>query len=145
MAAYRAWPNGSESGSQPLSARPNVLRPLPVGRGRARARSPSGLPARPLARPLGDAPLAAPGGTVRHPREPVRALLSAPLPSSFRRKAVCVWQVAALMLSLAPVVEPALAGPILASALAALMLSFAADVAWLRRNVLSDACWQESV
>ncbi len=71
--------------------------------------------------------------------------LSAPLPPSLRRKAVCVWQVAALMLSLTPVVGPALAVPILGSALVLLALSFAADVAWLRRNILSDACWQESV
>ena len=71
--------------------------------------------------------------------------LSAPLPPSLRRKVVCVWQVAALMLSLTPVIGPALAVPILGSALVTLALSFAADVAWLRRNFLSDACWQESV
>ena len=71
--------------------------------------------------------------------------LSAPLPPSLRRKVVCVWQVAALMLSLTPVIGPALAVPILGSALVTLALSFAADVAWLRRNFLSDACWQESL
>ncbi len=60
--------------------------------------------------------------------------LSAPLPPSFRRKLVCVWQVAALLICLTPVVGPALATPILASALALLDWSFWVDVAWLKRH-----------
>lgn len=60
--------------------------------------------------------------------------LAAALPPSFRRKLVCVWQVAALLICLTPVIGPALATPILASALALLALSFAIDVAWLKRQ-----------
>ena len=60
--------------------------------------------------------------------------LAAPLPPSFRRKLVCVWQVAALLICLTPVVGPALATPILASALALLAWSFWIDVAWLKRH-----------
>lgn len=57
--------------------------------------------------------------------------LSSPLPESFRRKLVCVVQVAALLLCLLPVVTPPLATGILSLALAALTLSFALDVRWL--------------
>ncbi len=64
--------------------------------------------------------------------------LSAPLPPSFRRKLVCVWQVAALLICLAPVVGPALATPILASALALLAWSFWIDVAWLKRHAATN-------
>ncbi len=60
--------------------------------------------------------------------------LAAPLPPSFRRKLVCVWQVAALMICLTPIVSPALAAPILASALVLLTWSFSVDLAWLRRQ-----------
>lgn len=60
--------------------------------------------------------------------------LAAPLPPSFRRKLVCVWQVAALLVCVMPLIGPVLATPILASALALLTVSFWIDVAWLRRQ-----------
>ena len=60
--------------------------------------------------------------------------LSTPLPTSFRRKLVCVWQVAALLVCLTPLVGPALATPVLAVALLALVVSFSVDVAWLWRH-----------
>lgn len=60
--------------------------------------------------------------------------LEAPLPPSFRRKLVCVWQVAALLICITPIIGPALATPILASALALLTWSFWVDVAWLKRE-----------
>ncbi|WP_290737131.1 CDP-alcohol phosphatidyltransferase family protein [Amaricoccus sp.] len=59
--------------------------------------------------------------------------LAAPLPPSFRRKAVCVAQIAALSLLLAPPVAPPLSGAIAAAALAALSWSFAVDVRFLLR------------
>ena len=64
--------------------------------------------------------------------------LAAPLPPSFRRKLVCVWQVAALLICLTPIVGPALATPILASALALLAWSFWIDVAWLKRHAATN-------
>jgi len=60
--------------------------------------------------------------------------LGAPLPPSFRRKLVCVWQVAALLICLTPVIGSALATPILISGLALLSLSFLIDVAWLHQR-----------
>ena len=60
--------------------------------------------------------------------------LAAPLPPSFRRKLVCVWQVAALLICLTPIIGPVLATPILVSALVLLTLSFSIDVEWLRRH-----------
>ncbi|MFP4263389.1 MAG: CDP-alcohol phosphatidyltransferase family protein [Halomonas sp.] len=57
--------------------------------------------------------------------------LAAELPESRRRKAVCVWQVAALMLALLPVIPGAVAAWLAATALAGLSLSFAVDVRWL--------------
>lgn len=59
--------------------------------------------------------------------------LGAPLPTRFRRKLVCVWQVAALLICLTPAVAPSAATAILASALALLAVSFMIDIAWLRR------------
>lgn len=53
---------------------------------------------------------------------------------SFRRKAVCVIQGAALLVCLAPVVPPAVAAPVAAVALVALAGSFAVDTAWLARR-----------
>ncbi len=67
----------------------------------------------------------------------VRPWLAAPLPPSFRRKLVCVWQVAALLICLTPVIGPALATPILASAMALLVWSFWLDLAWLKQNAAS--------
>ena len=63
--------------------------------------------------------------------------LRASLPPSFRRKAVCVWQVAALLLALTPVVGPMVASALLLSALLALALSFALDIAWLQHSRIS--------
>lgn len=60
--------------------------------------------------------------------------LGAPLPESLRRKAVCVWQVAALMLGLLPAVGPAATSWLAATALAGLIGSFSVDVAWLYRH-----------
>ncbi|GHE20221.1 CDP-alcohol phosphatidyltransferase family protein [Halomonas urumqiensis] len=60
--------------------------------------------------------------------------MNAPLPDSFRRKAVCVWQVAALLLALLPMVESTLASGLAATALAGLVASFAIDVHWLYRQ-----------
>ena len=60
--------------------------------------------------------------------------LSAPLPHSWRRKTVCVIQVAVLATILAPVVPPSLAAPAAAVALGLLGWSFAVDVIWLWRR-----------
>lgn len=60
-------------------------------------------------------------------------VLARPLPSSRRRKAACAVQVAALVVCLAPIVPPATATAIAAGALALLVASFAADLAWLMR------------
>ncbi|MFC5067243.1 CDP-alcohol phosphatidyltransferase family protein [Flaviflagellibacter deserti] len=58
--------------------------------------------------------------------------LTAPLFPSFRRKAVCVMQVCALIVML--LLEPPLANAIGAITLGALVLSFAIDTAWLLRR-----------
>ncbi|WP_254276983.1 CDP-alcohol phosphatidyltransferase family protein [Halomonas sp. 3H] len=60
--------------------------------------------------------------------------LAAELPESLRRKAVCVWQVAALMLALLPAMSDLLATWLAATALVGLTLSFAVDVRWLYRH-----------
>ncbi|MFM7275691.1 MAG: CDP-alcohol phosphatidyltransferase family protein, partial [Gammaproteobacteria bacterium] len=65
--------------------------------------------------------------------------LAAPLPESRRRKAVCVWQVAGLVLALSPWVSLQLAAAVLASALALLAWSFALDVRWLYRRARQPA------
>ena len=57
--------------------------------------------------------------------------LSEPLYESFRRKAVCVWQVVALLLALTPLTSHLTASLLAASALISLMYSFGADVKWL--------------
>jgi phosphatidylglycerophosphate synthase len=64
--------------------------------------------------------------------------LRASLPESRRRKAVCVWQVAALMIALLPPVSPILSGWMVATALAGLGLSFAVDIRWLYRHVAHE-------
>ena len=56
--------------------------------------------------------------------------LDGPLPESSRRKLVCVWQVASLLLCLLPVIEAERAAPLLALALGLLVWSFATDVRW---------------
>jgi phosphatidylglycerophosphate synthase len=60
--------------------------------------------------------------------------LNAPLPQRFRRKLVCVVQIAVLIALLAPVVTPAVAGLLAAAATLMLAWSFAADVLWLARR-----------
>lgn len=60
--------------------------------------------------------------------------LDAPLPERWRRKAVCVWQVASLLLCLLPQVGASLAGGLLGLALVLLGWSFAVDVRWLYRH-----------
>ena len=57
--------------------------------------------------------------------------LDAPLPERGRRKLVCVWQVASLLLCLLPQVDARIAAPLLALALVLLAGSFAVDVRWL--------------
>jgi phosphatidylglycerophosphate synthase len=64
----------------------------------------------------------------------LRPRLTAELPPSFRRKTVCVLQVAALAALLAPVVEPPVSTALAAVALAFLVWSFAVDVLWLERH-----------
>lgn len=60
--------------------------------------------------------------------------LQAELPPSFRRKVVCVVQVAALLVALAPVVPASVAAGVCMGALASLAYSFAVDVVWLVRR-----------
>ncbi|MBN1240164.1 MAG: CDP-alcohol phosphatidyltransferase family protein, partial [Gammaproteobacteria bacterium] len=59
--------------------------------------------------------------------------MARPLPPSRRRKAVCVAQLAALLLCLAPIVPAGVSVWVAAASLVALVGSFAADVAWLAR------------
>jgi len=61
-------------------------------------------------------------------------LLAKPLPESFRRKLVCVVQVAVLPAALLPILPGGLRLSLLAAALGALTLSFAIDIAWLIRQ-----------
>lgn len=58
-------------------------------------------------------------------------LLQSPLPESFRRKTVCVWQIATLMIAVLPIVNAEFAFWTLALALVLLVYSFAVDTAWL--------------
>jgi phosphatidylglycerophosphate synthase len=58
-------------------------------------------------------------------------ILTAPLPPSFRRKAICVVQVVVLLVALAPPVAPAAAGALALAGLLLLAYSFAADAALL--------------
>lgn len=60
-------------------------------------------------------------------------VLQAPLPESFRRKTVCVWQTSTLMIALLPLVSVGFAFWTLALALVLLVYSFAVDIAWLIR------------
>lgn len=57
--------------------------------------------------------------------------LKAPLFASFRRKAVCVWQVVALLLALTPLTSPLATSLLALSALITLIYSFGFDVWWL--------------
>ncbi len=57
--------------------------------------------------------------------------MNQPLPESFRRKTVCVWQVVTLMIAILPVTSAAFANWTLAIALALLCYSFSTDLRWL--------------
>ncbi|WP_150913151.1 CDP-alcohol phosphatidyltransferase family protein [Marinobacter halotolerans] len=57
--------------------------------------------------------------------------INRPLPDSFRRKTVCVWQLVTLMVALVPVTPDALAYWSLMLALALLCYSFGTDLRWL--------------
>lgn len=59
--------------------------------------------------------------------------LERPLPERFRRKLVCVWQVATLLVCLLPAVGGTLAVVLLGLALGLLAVSFAIDIQWLYR------------
>ncbi|MEX0604266.1 MAG: CDP-alcohol phosphatidyltransferase family protein [Marinobacter sp.] len=60
--------------------------------------------------------------------------LQAPLPESFWRKTVCVWQIVTLMIAILPVVSAGFAFWTLALALVLLVYSFALDTVWLVRH-----------
>lgn len=57
--------------------------------------------------------------------------LNRPLPDSFRRKTICVWQVVTLLVAVLPPVTPLFATTTLATALALLAWSFLIDIHWL--------------
>jgi len=57
--------------------------------------------------------------------------LNQPLPDSFRRKTVCVWQVVTLMIAILPITPTGFASTTLAMALGLLAWSFALDIRWL--------------
>ena len=59
--------------------------------------------------------------------------LKRPLPPSFRRKLICVYQVVALLSLLLPFVVPPVSSVIAASALVVLTYSFTTDVVFLVR------------
>ncbi|HUU35834.1 MAG TPA: hypothetical protein VMW48_17330, partial [Vicinamibacterales bacterium] len=61
----------------------------------------------------------------------VRPWLNRALPASWRRQAVCVVQIAALIVALAPVVPVPASLALAAASLALLAWSFWVDVAWL--------------
>ncbi|WP_166259548.1 CDP-alcohol phosphatidyltransferase family protein [Marinobacter salicampi] len=63
--------------------------------------------------------------------------LKADLPESFRRKTVCVWQSATLLIVILPFVSPWFASIALALALALLTYSFVVDTLWLLRSTTS--------
>jgi phosphatidylglycerophosphate synthase len=60
--------------------------------------------------------------------------LKRPLRDSFRRKTVCVWQAATLLIALVPFIGSAFASMTLALALCLLIYSFGADTWWLFRQ-----------
>lgn len=70
--------------------------------------------------------------------------LTRELPESFRRKLICVVQVAALPLALLPFVDASFRIGVLAVALLALTYSFAVDIAWLfhHRHGRIDNAWR---
>jgi phosphatidylglycerophosphate synthase len=60
--------------------------------------------------------------------------LRRPLFASLRRQAICVIQIAALVVALVPAVTPPISNAIAAVALGALCYSFAVDTEWLWRH-----------
>lgn len=64
--------------------------------------------------------------------------LNAPLPDSFRRKTVCVWQIITLLVAVLPPVNSLFASATLATALALLVWSFYLDVHWLYQRRLTQ-------
>lgn len=60
--------------------------------------------------------------------------LRAPLAPSRRRQTICVLQIAALTLAMAPVIQPPVSTVLAAAALAALTYSFLIDTLWLWRR-----------
>jgi len=60
--------------------------------------------------------------------------LNSPLPESFRRKTVCVWQIVTLLVAVLPPVTDLFASITLATALALLAWSFYLDIRWLYRR-----------
>lgn len=57
--------------------------------------------------------------------------LNRPLPESFRRKTICVWQIVTLLVAVLPPISPMFASLTLATALLLLAWSFMTDVYWL--------------
>lgn len=57
--------------------------------------------------------------------------LNRPLPESFRRKTICVWQIVTLLVAILPPTPPLFASITLATALLLLAWSFMTDVCWL--------------
>ncbi|PCM45626.1 CDP-alcohol phosphatidyltransferase family protein [Marinobacter sp. ANT_B65] len=62
--------------------------------------------------------------------------LNRPLPESFRRKTICVWQIVTLLIAILPPVPSTFAGITLATALLLLAWSFMTDVYWLYQRRL---------
>jgi hypothetical protein len=60
--------------------------------------------------------------------------LQAPLPQSFRRKAICVVQIAALIFLIFPLTPQVAAMPVAAIAALLLSWSFLVDILWLVRR-----------
>jgi hypothetical protein len=60
--------------------------------------------------------------------------LARPLPASRRRQAVCVIQVAGLIVAVAPMIQRPVSASVAAVALAALCYSFLVDILWLERR-----------
>ncbi|GGY85444.1 CDP-alcohol phosphatidyltransferase family protein [Marinobacter zhanjiangensis] len=65
--------------------------------------------------------------------------LNSPLPESFRRKTVCVWQLVTLMVALLPLTPDLLAHATLMIALALLSWSFAIDIRYLYQQTRQGA------
>ncbi len=68
--------------------------------------------------------------------------LRQPLPPSARRRAIAVVQMVALIVTLAPVVPAALAGPVAVIGLTAVSLSFLLDIVWLLQNAAPARPWR---